>query len=1629
LKPFPLRCSRFAFGLLLLGFVRICTCTAHAQWVAYNDHGGGLHPNVTTFKNSGALRNVDTGANLPVTLTITNRGFSDSFSSGAAITAGPAAGTFAGFVEFSGEAWSSTSTNGAMGHTLSGLKTNATYSLKGSGNRGEPSYTGRWTLFELAGARSFRNAHSAGCLTNDPAKGIMLASNQVALCTGYNTVSGAMFNWEDVVPGDDGRVTIITRKYLGPLPDLVNDVNGTLYSIGGLRVQEFVAQPPTVFAINPAAAERCAGSDATIAVSFSGTSPLSFQWQRATATTTNDVLGANHPILTLSNLAAGDFANYRVVISNAFGVATSEWASITPATTPIAWVNEPKSVTNYPGETVQFTANINASAAGPVNVQWFHVNESGTTNALANGTNGTLSFAAAFTNAGAYFVHVQNCLNALTSRVVTLTVPVKPVSIAVQPPDATITVGSNGTLAVMLDGTTPQIQWFRNGALLPDATNATIAFNTAQFSDSGLYSAVASNAMNAVTTRVAVVSIVRPSYVWFNYTNLIWRYNQSGADLGTDWRKVNYPLAMNWPQGRGGFGLGGFYSSARPFTNTALAEFGTNGLDVLTYYYRTEVVLTNEPSEVSLATTAFYDAGAAVFVNGVEAARHRLPLEPIVYSTPANLFASWAFVNGTIPGRLLKRGTNVIAIEVHQSTTDPRNSAMLFSATVQFVPSSLLAITNHPQSIATAELRPVALSLGYTGTAAVVRWFKQEAGGPVLMSAGAATTLDFPQPLAGVHDGSYFVTLSNSVAHLTSSVVTLTVTQAAPTIVVQPRSQDVAPAGTVALEVAAHGSADATFQWWFGNAPIANATNSTYVIAPANTTDTGLYSVVVSNSLGVVGSSNALVNVTPLPVLPAPLLGEGASVGTTARFVASPAGWGPFTFQWQFNGTNLLHATNSALVITNVQLAHEGLYRVLIGNSNGVITSEAVPLVVSLGAALNQPGLTWVTRGTWAIESDLAHDGVAAARSLGFGSELEAQVVGPARIGFWFRPFGTVNSFWFLLNNRLVYSTNAEGGWQRYETLLPAGTNLLRWSGSGFSSEANSSVLLDEVSITTNDLGPRIQVPPISRSVLSGSDSLFEVTAEGAPPLHYEWRHNGILVGQERVFVVTNAQPTHEGTWTVTVSNVIGTTSAEAVFTVSPSAPQIAAVTRVHAVPDRDTFLHAQARGSEPMTYQWSHNGVALPGATNAVLVLPVGSTEWPGQYTVAVTNAFGGSVSQPMEIVPSQATRVIHITMDGLGSKYLIHGLVREPERFPSLQRMMREGAFTLNARCDYTHSTTVPNHLCMLMGRPVLQPTGQLAHVHHGYVENATYGASATIHNSGNTNVPYFSSVFDVVHDHGGKTAFLATKSSLDICHQSYSASAGAPDHVPPDDGTKKLDLVFRTSSSAAVVDAYMPFLQTNAHNYAFLHFLETDSIGHSQGWGSPQWFSALATLDAQLGRILTVLDAGAPNTVVIVTADHGGEGFTHTNAALSSSHTIPMLVRGPGFSPGVDLHTVFANRADPGTNYLDYDAVWQPMRNGDAANLALTALGLPFVPGATLTPLLPTSTPEITTHREGASVTLEWTAAASGFVLEWTSTADPTAAWLPVPGNIVTNVNSFRYAIPAEGPERFFRLRRLR
>jgi hypothetical protein len=325
----------------------------------------------------------------------------------------------------------------------------------------------------------------------------------------------------------------------------------------------------------------------------------------------------------------------------------------------------------------------------------------------------------------------------------------------------------------------------------------------------------------------------------------------------------------------------------------------------------------------------------------------------------------------------------------------------------------------------------------------------------------------------------------------------------------------------------------------------------------------------------------------------------------------------------------------------------------------------------------------------------------------------------------------------------------------------------------------------------------------------------------------------------------------------------------------------------------------------------------------------------------------------------PGAAAAVDHVVIlavDGLRSDALA---ALPASRLPAFTRLLR-GCSTLNARTDADYTITLPNYAAMITGRHSTGSDG------HGCVHGDVFDPALTLHGPVGH---YVASAFDVAHDHGLHTAMLAAKPKFSIFSVSYNDVNGAPDTVGDNHGRDKLDTFVLSPDDRMLAAGLLLELRRHAahRSLSLLHLADPDNFGHETGWDlspdSPYLFAVRRT-DAIIGELLDAIESDPSlraRVALIVTSDHGGgvPPISHIVPHEPVNFTIPFIVwRGgdhAGFPGGFtgDLYRLnAATRGDPGTRHPHAELPGlPPIRNGDAANLALALLGLPPVPGSTI------------------------------------------------------------------------------
>ena len=443
---------------------------------------------------------------------------------------------------------------------------------------------------------------------------------------------------------------------------------------------------------------------------------------------------------------------------------------VTP--TPPAIIAQPQGATNSPGSSI--TLNVTASGTPPLYYLWRK-----NSNAIGSFTT-TSSFTinnAQQNDSGFYSVIVSNALGTVTSTNVFVSVQCTvPAGFVAQPTSQTLNSGGTINLTFTSVGTAPlTYQWYRNGVPLATATNAAYTKSNAQTTDSGVYSVVINNCFDSpVTSDGAVVSVADAPYVLMGLTNYFWKYRNedTNIDLGTVWQGVNYDES-GWLSGRGIFGVETDAAGIPPLINTPLILNHAGGVNIITHRMRTTFVLTNDPASVSLTLSNYIDDAAVVYLNSNELFRVNMPGGTVTYLTGASAAGpnpEGTFFVTNFPGTRFLSGTNTLAVEVHQSGTGSSDVDFGMAIIVNYFPSSVLSITNQPQSIAVEEAHPASFTVAVQGTPAYYQWFKNG------VAVSNATSNPFTIPLVTTNDaGSYLVVVSNSINSVTSSVAVLTV--------------------------------------------------------------------------------------------------------------------------------------------------------------------------------------------------------------------------------------------------------------------------------------------------------------------------------------------------------------------------------------------------------------------------------------------------------------------------------------------------------------------------------------------------------------------------------------------------------------------------------------------------------------------------------------------------------------------------------------------------------------------------------------------------------------------------------------------------------------------------------------
>jgi hypothetical protein len=167
-----------------------------------------------------------------------------------------------------------------------------------------------------------------------------------------------------------------------------------------------------------------------------------------------------------------------------------------------------------------------------------------------------------------------------------------------------------------------------------------------------------------------------------------------------------------------------------------------------------------------------------------------------------------------------------------------------------------------------------------------------------------------------------------------------------PVITTQPQSQTVLAGTNVSFSATASGNPTPVYQWQHEATNLPGAVGTTLTLTNVQPVHAGTYKVYVTNSAGSIYSQPATLTILVPPNITDQPFSQSVMQGSNVTLTVAATGTAPLSYQWYFNYSALIPATNTVLVISNIDQSQAGTYQVVITNIAGQAVSQAASLTV-----------------------------------------------------------------------------------------------------------------------------------------------------------------------------------------------------------------------------------------------------------------------------------------------------------------------------------------------------------------------------------------------------------------------------------------------------------------------------------------------------------------------------------------------------------------------------------------------------------------------------------------------------------------------------------------------------------
>ena len=757
-------------------------------------------------------------------------------------------------------------------------------------------------------------------------------------------------------------------------------------------------QTPPVIA-GPNNQSFSSGSTVTIGASVTGYPTPALQW-RLNGTNLTDgldvngstIAGSATSTLSINNAQAADAGTYSLVATNSAGKATNSMSLTYGSSAP--------TISGLTNQTVLAgnNATLNATVLGSPTpgVQWYLSSNGGTSsNAIAGATSATLTLTNVqyAQNNSVYYLLASNSAGAAISNMTLTVQQIAPTITGLT--NQIVDARFNVTFAPTIGGApAPALQWNVNGTPITGATNAALTLTNVQLLQNGyVYSLTATNTAGLTTSNLTLTV----TNALFNVQLNSYATTYSGVgQIGAAGDKWNNP-ALSGVNGT-------VYSSNAPSTTLASGVSLVDNRGV------------SSPVTISMTGSNYvYNTGGTVSGNGVVTGLNdhflkfdytgngtpvaTVSLAGLPPSTSLNLFGygaiAYSGAGGTWSLASANGGASAVigwpagsssAMDLTQ-TTNQGNCWMKIvgttdsggNLTVKVTPNASgdwwqvylngFQVQLHTQPLVTGltnltviQGNSTALTPTITGTP--VPAFQWQTNGVNI--GGATNSMLNLNNVQYAQNGYVYSLISTNLAGTVTNSMTLTV-------IVSPSitglaNQAITVTSNTTISATVSGVPTPTLQWQFDGtnltdgldtrgSTLSGSTSSSLAIANSQIADTGTYSLIGSNSAGMVTNSMTLT-VSSGSVAPSitGLANQTVVQASNATFTASVSGLPLPSLQWLENGTAIAGATGSTLTLTNVSYSQNSYnYSLVASNSADVVTNSATLTVLVPASISTQP--------------------------------------------------------------------------------------------------------------------------------------------------------------------------------------------------------------------------------------------------------------------------------------------------------------------------------------------------------------------------------------------------------------------------------------------------------------------------------------------------------------------------------------------------------------------------------------------------------------------------------------------------------------------------------------------------